>query len=165
MHEEMVSVGRLVGAFETLHKGCEPDDLIEAVRRAYRARHFAPNRAEGGTAIGARLERLMQAAKLTAREASVIARVVQTELTNEQIAATLSEESGQAVSVSAVKHALDRAMTKLQIEPRTRAALVKYALSTGQEAASSALVDGIGFTPIACAGKAKRRAAPISYFL
>ena len=47
----------------------------------------------------------------------------------EQIAATLSAELGQPVSVSAVKHALDRIMTKLHIEPRTRAALIKYVVA------------------------------------
>lgn len=141
MHEDMVSVGRLVGAFETLHKGCEPDDLVAAIRRAFRARQSAPNRFEGSLALEARLERLTQAAKLTSREASVILKVILTELTNEQIAAALSAESGQPVSVSAVKHALDRAMTKLQIEPRTRAALVKYALSAGQDASSPAVAE------------------------
>ena len=48
-----------------------------------------------------------------------------TELTMNQIAHALAGEMGRKVTYSSVKHALERAMMKLRIEPRTRSALVK----------------------------------------
>jgi hypothetical protein len=62
----------------------------------------------------------------------VVEKMVDTELTIQQVARTLSENTGSPVTESAVKHALERAMVKLRIEPRTRAALVKYVLEFSQ---------------------------------
>ena len=67
-------------------------------------------------------------AGLTDRERAVFEKAMNTEFTVEQIARVLSNETKTEVTISSVKHALDRAITKLRIEPRTRAALVKHVL-------------------------------------
>jgi hypothetical protein len=65
----------------------------------------------------------------------VLATIVETDLTIQQIARSLSSEWHRPVTVSAVKHTLERVMTKMQIEPRTRASLVKHVLAaaSGQQ--------------------------------
>jgi DNA-binding NarL/FixJ family response regulator len=65
---------------------------------------------------------------LTAREQSVVKKALNPALTVQQIADRLSRETQQTVTVSSVKHTLERAITKLRIEPRSRTALVKYVL-------------------------------------
>ena len=48
----------------------------------------------------------------------------------------MSAEPGKVVTVSSVKHALDRAMTKLRVEPRSRTAVVKRVLEFSREGRS-----------------------------
>jgi DNA-binding NarL/FixJ family response regulator len=126
-HDELLSVGRMMGTSECLHKGCTPEELVAAVRRAYALRQ---QRSTAPAAAGAQaaLERLALRAKLTDREKLVVAKVVSSELTMRQIAAAIASETGERVSESAVKHAFERALNKVGIEPRTRAGLVRYVL-------------------------------------
>ncbi len=125
--EELASIGRVAGAFDSLDKGCTPQELVAAVRRAFAAR---PSPAAQGNGHDHRvaIEHLSMRAGLTTREKTVLERVVTTELSMQEIAADLSVGSGQKVTHAAIKHTLQRVMTKLAVEPRTRAALVKRVL-------------------------------------
>jgi len=69
---------------------------------------------------------------LTERESRAVQRAMIPDLTVSQIAASLCAERGEPITASGVKHALERAMTKLRIEPRTRAALLKHVLEAHQ---------------------------------
>jgi DNA-binding NarL/FixJ family response regulator len=131
-HESLAPLGRLAGAVECLIKSCTPQELAEAIRRANTARSAAAPDRGGGPDRRAALELIATRSGLTERERSVVEKMVDTERTIQQIARTLSEESDTPVTESAVKHALERAMVKLRIEPRTRAALVKYVLEFSQ---------------------------------
>lgn len=152
-HEDLTSVGRLAGAAECLNKGVTPSELVAAIRRVHAAAASATAAAaaaavagsapEGGGDTSAgdaaaasagllarRAAALAARGGLTDREGAVLEKIVATEMTQGQIARTLSQEWGQGFTESAVKHALERLMTKLRVEPRTRAALVKMALDT-----------------------------------
>jgi len=59
---------------------------------------------------------------------AVVDQMVSTDLTIAQIARALTTDPKRPATESAVKHAMERAMIKLNIEPRTRAALVKHVL-------------------------------------
>ena len=130
-HDDLASVGRLSGATECLSKSCTPQELATAIRRVQTSR--SPESAGGGMATGHQvaIERLAMRAGLSDSEKTVVERVVTTDLTIHQIAAALSNEQQKPVTDSSVKHALERAMNKLRIEPRTRAALVKHVLEFG----------------------------------
>lgn len=148
-HETLAPMGKLAGATEALHKGCTPQELTEAIRRAYRTRSFdglhaggsggssrhgvAGSQAADGSNNSGRgyhsyAERVAAGGRLTARERAVLEKSMDTELTTQQIATVLTRESGEEVTISAVKHTLERIMNKLQIEPRTRAALIRFVL-------------------------------------
>jgi len=123
---ELVTLGHISGASECLHKQCKAQELVAAVRRAAQAVPSVPS----GPPEPDPVERIDGEVGLSAREKAVLAKVIHTELTLHQIATALSRESGQRVTHSSVKHALDRVMVKLQLEPHTRAALVKRVLDT-----------------------------------
>jgi DNA-binding NarL/FixJ family response regulator len=74
------------------------------------------------------VELLAIRAGLTDYEKAVLQKVVSTDMTVHQIASAFSREESKLVTDSSVKHALDRVMTKLKVEPRTRAAVVKRVL-------------------------------------
>lgn len=126
-HEELASLGRLSGACECLVKGCTPQELLAALRRTRTASRRGPS--AGATDYGPAIESLAVRGGLSDRERGVVERVVNTELTLQQIAHSLSREWGSPVTESAVKHALERVMNKLGIEPRTRAALIKHVVT------------------------------------
>lgn len=126
--DELASLGRALGASECLNKRCTPEQLVAAIRRAYAsAKSPAAEQGPPGSHREA-VARLALRFGLTDRERAVVEQVVETEFTIHQIASVLSRELEESVTVPAVKHALDRAMTKLKVEPRTRAALVKRVL-------------------------------------
>jgi DNA-binding NarL/FixJ family response regulator len=132
-HESLVSVARFSGAAECLDKSCTPQELAAAIRRV----HAASRQGTLGHATAAKahetVDRLAARAGLTERERVVLEHVLQEELTNQQIANSLARQLNEPVSEAAVKHALQRLMRKLGVEPRTRAALVKHVLETGYE--------------------------------
>ncbi|HEU4754049.1 MAG TPA: response regulator [Armatimonadota bacterium] len=131
-HEDLASLGRLGGAYECLVKGCTPQELVAAIRRAQAAAPRARGGAGPASGYEAAVEHLAMRAGLTRREKAVAERVVLTELTLQQIGQALSAEWGEPVTESAVKHALERVMTKMVIEPRTRAALIKHVVAFQQ---------------------------------
>ena len=127
-HRGLAPIGRFSGVNECLDKNCTPDDLINAIRRARNARMAKlPNRPVMNSHHAA-ISLLATRAGLTERERAVFDKALDTDLTIEQIATALSAQTKVKVTLSSVKHALDRAITKLRIEPRTRAALVKHVL-------------------------------------
>lgn len=130
--EELAPVGKMSGAFACLDKSCTPPVLIAAIRAARAAKSPALLEQTVSRDHAVAVERLAMRAGLAEREKAVVEKVVATELTVQQIARALSRELNEKITESAVKHALDRAMTKLRLEPRTRAALVKRVLESEQ---------------------------------
>lgn len=128
--DDLTDLGKSVGAYACLDKGCTPEELVAIIRQAYRATPAAASEATGD--YTAAIERLASRANLTDREKVVVTKAVTTEMTIQQMATSLSTDLAEKVTQSAVKHALERAMTKLRIEPRTRAALVKRVLEFDQ---------------------------------
>lgn len=133
-HQDLISVGQMAGAVACLNKGCTPAELVAAIRSAAAAGSaHGPAGAAGGGDRGeevspALIEQVAARAGLTEREKAVLAKAVDTRYTRAQIAHALSKEWGQPVTDSAVKHAQERIMAKLGVEPRTRATLVKQVL-------------------------------------
>jgi DNA-binding NarL/FixJ family response regulator len=123
-HEDLASLGRQAGASEFLNKDCTIEALAATIYRAHAARGQRANGKIAGSQIAA-IERLSTRAKLSENEKIVFERVVTTDLTIQQIAAAISDERAEPVSNSAVKHTLERVMTKLRMDTRTRPALVK----------------------------------------
>jgi DNA-binding NarL/FixJ family response regulator len=132
IHHDLAALGMLSGAVESLTKECTPQELVAAIRRV----HARPGREpqDGGeSSHQTAVCRSATRAGLSELERRVLERVIDEDLTNQQIAASLSREGDKQLTESAVKHALRRVMTKLRVEPRTRAALVKRVLESGQE--------------------------------
>jgi DNA-binding NarL/FixJ family response regulator len=127
-HSGLAPIGRFSGVSECLVKDCTPEQLVAAIRRARAARALKKASQADENGYHAAVALLAMRAGLTDRERAVFEKALNTELTIEQIAAVLSEHATARVTLSSVKHALDRAITKLRIEPRTRAALVKHVL-------------------------------------
>lgn len=124
-HEDLASLGRQAGASEFLNKDCTPEILAATIQRAHAARGHQSNGKSTSSNQVAAIERLSTRAKLSENEKLVFERVVTTDLTIQQIAFAISEERAEPVSNSAVKHTLERVMTKLRMDTRTRPALVK----------------------------------------
>jgi DNA-binding NarL/FixJ family response regulator len=127
--ESLAPIGSSSGASECLNKGCTPQELATTIRRVYAAKSAASAGPVTSGDHGIAIERLAVRAALTDRERTVLERIVTSDLTIHQIARALSADAKRQVTDSAVKHTLERVMNKLQIEPRTRAALVKYVLT------------------------------------
>ncbi len=127
-HKGLAPLGKFSGVSECMDKNCTPEELVNAIRRARENRAAQPQRKGGGLNYMASLAVLSTRAGLTDRERAVFEKAMNTEYTIEQIARALTLETKSEVTISSVKHALDRAITKLRIEPRTRAALVKHVL-------------------------------------
>ena len=138
-HEQLAQLGRLSGASECLDKRCTPEELAQAIRRAAAARRAAPERSNGSRDVQAILGRLTAQYALTARERTVVDRMVTTEMTAAQMARAMSDEEGVPMTESAVKHALDRALNKMGVEPRTRAALIRRVLDSNTTLTESSL--------------------------
>jgi len=126
---DLASMGRFAGAAECLDKGCTPEELVLTIRTVYSARSTGTSEALAAD-HAAPIETLAARAGLSDYEKAILTKVVVTDLTIHQIANALSAEDGRPVSDSSVKHALERVMTKLRVEPRTRAAVVKRVLET-----------------------------------
>lgn len=128
----LASVARAAGAFACLNKGVRPEELIDTIRQAY----GSPRPAAEETATAAHhrdaAARLAERAGLTPRESAVLLKLVETDLTIQQIARELTIEQGEEVTPSSVKHARERVMTKLRVDPSTRSALVKRVLEFEQ---------------------------------
>src|SRR5262249_14357322 len=122
-------------ASASMSKDCTPQELIAAIRRRY-AQRMCANGHEGPRSHREAVEALASRAGLTPREKMVLRLIVDTEFTNQQVARALTNELGEPVPVSSVKHALDRAAAKLGTEPRTRAALIKRVLEFERHGAS-----------------------------
>lgn len=128
--EDLADLGRSAGAYACLDKSCTPEELVAIVRQAYRETPVVSRGTPGDYSVA--IERLANRAGLTERERVVITKAVTSEFTIQQMATALTHDLGEKVTQSAVKHALERAMTKLRIEPRTRAALVRRVLEFDQ---------------------------------
>ncbi|HLJ57912.1 MAG TPA: response regulator transcription factor [Chthonomonadaceae bacterium] len=127
-HRGLAPIGRFSGVSECLDKNCTPDELVSAIRRARSARGQKKASQPDANSHHAAIALLATRAGLTERERAVFEKALDTDLTIDQIASVLSAKTKAKVTLSSVKHALDRAITKLRIEPRTRAALVKHVL-------------------------------------
>jgi DNA-binding NarL/FixJ family response regulator len=136
-HEQLASLGRLSGASVCLDKTCSIAEIADAIRRAAQSESATdpgeptPDVNSPQLAIG--IERLTLQASLSARERAVVEKMAATEMTASQIARALTDELGAVVTESGVKHALERSLTKLGVEPRTRGGLIRKVF----EAASS----------------------------
>lgn len=126
-HQGLSSLGRYVGVTRWLDKNCTPAELLSAIRSLRSPSGNSADQIENSD-YEAVVERLAMRMGLTAREQNVVKKALDPALTIHQIADRLSREMLQTVTVSSVKHTLERAITKLRIEPRSRAALVKYVL-------------------------------------
>jgi two-component system, NarL family, response regulator LiaR len=122
--DALAGMGRFSGAAACLDKGCTPDEIIATLRRTLAAGPALglPARADENRLA---VEHLAMRYGLTGREKAVFASYVSTDHSLKEIAQELSLQLGEPVTLPAVKHTLDRVMTKLRLEPRTRAALVK----------------------------------------
>jgi DNA-binding NarL/FixJ family response regulator len=126
VHRRLVSVRRHIGVADWLDKNCSPQQLVSTIRQVA---------AQIGSVSNAQCpmsnvqSQVRYPANLSPRERCVLELIVEQDLTNAQIARTLSREVKRSVSESAVKNALVRIMNKLDVEPRTRAALVKKVLA------------------------------------
>ncbi|MDE2127463.1 MAG: response regulator transcription factor [Armatimonadetes bacterium] len=132
-HSELASIGRAAGAYDCLDKGCTRQELVAAIRRAYAASVAVDASDASAPDHQVAIERLANRAGLSPRERVVVEKAVTTEYTIQQIANRLSQELKTAVTESSVKHALDRGMVKLNIEPKTRYALVRHVLEFEDE--------------------------------
>lgn len=129
---DLAQMARYVGASEYLDKGCTPEELVAAIRRVNADRGAREGAGSANDHVN-EVELLAMRAALTDYEKAVLQKVVSTDLTVHQIASALSREEGKPVTDSSVKHALDRVMTKLKVEPRTRAAVVKRVLESQRQ--------------------------------
>ncbi len=123
-HENLLQLGRQAGAVECLPKNCAPHELVEAIRRAFNTPRGTAEPAPAADPLANITARW----GLTERESMVIELMVNNEMTARQIAQVVSEKTGTSTSEAAVKHTLERSLIKLQIEPRTRVALVRFVL-------------------------------------
>lgn len=128
-HEQLASLGRLSGASVCLDKTCSIAEIADSIRQAVETEPAAPQNESAPEAnapqLAVGIERLALQVNLSSRERAVVEKMASTELTASQIARALATESGSDVTESAVKHALERALTKLGVEPRTRGGLIR----------------------------------------
>jgi DNA-binding NarL/FixJ family response regulator len=129
-HEQLASLGRLSGASVCLDKTCSIAEIADAIRRAAAEGETVTAQSESVADANAPqltigIERLSLQVSLSARERDVVEKMACTEMTASQIAHALTKEAGSPVTESAVKHAMERALTKLGVEPRTRGGLIR----------------------------------------
>ena len=125
---DLAHMGKPAGAFACLDKGSTPAELVDAIRRAHAFKGRSAPEEKDTSHYQQAISRIAMRAGLTDREKSILEKVVATDLTMEQIARALSTERKDKVSHAAAKRTLERVMDKLNIEPRTRATLVRYVL-------------------------------------
>ena len=139
-HEQLASLGRLSGASACLDKTCSIAEIADAVRRSAESETGTTGSESAGEAktpqLSIGVERLALRTGLSARERAVVEKMACTEMTASQIAYALTEESQSEVTESAVKHALERSLVKLGIEPRTRGGLVRKVFEASSPAGS-----------------------------
>ena len=127
-HEELASLGRLAGASLSVLKSASPQELTDQIRKVYAQEKNRPEGESNEANHQSAIELLTVRHALTEMERTVLEKTIVAELTMEQIAAALSANLEKTVTVSSVKHSLQRVMTKMRVEPRTRAALVRFVL-------------------------------------
>lgn len=129
-HQELTSVGQMAGAADALPKTCTPTQLLDTIRRvAENSVEVAPSAPARTQSVKQRVAGVSNHYHLTERERAVLEQLVDANLTRQQIATSLSREWRQVVTDSAVKHAQERILAKIGLEPRTRAALIKFVLA------------------------------------
>jgi DNA-binding NarL/FixJ family response regulator len=126
-YTNLTSIGKSLGAAECLHKDCDPEELLHAVRRAHASR-VGVKISEAQNPHQAAIERIAKQARLTEREKRVIAKYMDTNLTISQIARILTEETEELVTPSGVKHTFERAAGKLDLDSNTRMSLIRYVM-------------------------------------
>ena len=130
-HTDLASIGRLAGTSECLNKNCSMCEISETIRRVYGTQKSKVQSVGAAFAQYNQIERLAVRSALSLREKQTLKCLMDTDLTIAQIATRLSSEISQQVSVSAVKHAIERITNKFRMETKTRAALIKYVLESG----------------------------------
>jgi DNA-binding NarL/FixJ family response regulator len=126
-HENLKPLGKMTGAAYTVTKNCTPSELLIVLRNVYETKLITPLEPNDDK-VRAVIERLSTEFRLSKRERAVMEKMVGTTNTAAQIAVLLSGEWMKPVTESSVKHTHERTMDKLQIEPRTRTALVQYVM-------------------------------------
>ena len=114
-------------------------EITETIRRVYGTQKSTVQSVGASFAQHNQVERLAVRAALSEREKQTLISLMDTDLTIAQIATRLTAEVGSAVSVSAVKHAIERITNKFRMETKTRAALIKYVMESGSSCAESQL--------------------------
>jgi two-component system, NarL family, response regulator LiaR len=140
-HGDLTSVGRMAGAADALPKTCTPVELTDAIRRVAGEEAaplgfvgYAPlASASVADSVAGKVARVSEQYHLTDRERAVLEKLVDADLTRQQIANALARAWRQPVSDSAVKHTQERILAKVGVEPRTRAALLKFVLESRAE--------------------------------
>ena len=130
-HTDLASIGRLAGTSECLNKNCSMGEITETIRRVHGTQKSKVQSVGASFAQQNQIDRLAMRAALSDREKLTLKSLMDTDLTIAQIATRLSAEVGAPVSVSAVKHAIERITNKFRMETKTRAALIKYVLESG----------------------------------
>lgn len=136
-HHDLAAIGRLAGAYECLNKDCAPSEIVAAIRRVHGLRKTIATVPGASVIDEYSIERVAVRAGLTDRESRTLQYMMDTDLTMAQVSRALSAAYDRPVTVSAVKHTVERITNKLHVETRTRAALVKHVLEYGREGTQS----------------------------
>jgi NarL family two-component system response regulator LiaR len=129
----LASADPVFGAAECLAKAeVTLEKLLEAIRRVVVVPESATSPPEADD-YRAQVEGAAARASLSPFERLVLEQLVCSDRTVRQIATELTRSSGRASSEASVRHAIERVMNKLEVEPRTRAALVKRVLDLGSD--------------------------------
>jgi DNA-binding NarL/FixJ family response regulator len=124
-HKSLTSLGELVNV-ECVCMEDTPATLVEAIRRVHAGPEDPP---ADQVAFRALAEQLAARTGMTCLETAVLVRLAESDATNDQIAADLEKLWQRPVTRASIGHALERIMTKLDVEPRTRATLMKAVLT------------------------------------
>lgn len=108
-----------------LSKECALNALLESLRHLIHGDSVQGQQIGSHSELRERIQRLAQRSQLTDREQLVFEKVIFTAATSREIATEITRDTPYAISETAVKHTLTRIMRKLNVEPRTRAALTK----------------------------------------
>lgn len=122
-HLHLITLGSRIGDWTSLSKDCDLPTLCEAIHKAVRETHKRPS--QSPNYYTETIRRVITRYELTEREGAVLRAVVEDAASSTQIASELSRVHHQPITENSVKQALNRIMTKMNVEPRTRVALVK----------------------------------------
>src|SRR5579862_8052492 len=127
-HAFLASACEMVGSLTCVEKSCTPTELIDTIRKALAQPHPASTTRRCGSNLQSATELLSKMAGLTARERTILQKLVEADKTSLQLAHELTREWHYPVTEAAVKHTIERVMNKMEMEPRTRTALIKHVM-------------------------------------